>query len=100
MSGCERLYYDYLEYQKAEDTRRFGWEKDDFKHGLYYGYVMGFVAGDNRRWFDIPADDEFFDIKDDLLNEVGDYLTLHPKKYELSRKQCLYDALYAIFPKD
>ena len=47
--SCGVLAEYYLEYAKAENDST----KDELGARYFFGYVSGFLAGDNNRWFDI-----------------------------------------------
>ena len=90
--SCGVLAEYYLEYAKAENDST----KDELGARYFFGYVSGFLAGDNNRWFDIPP--EVNDGK--LAHLVGKWLQAHPEKWHLGMNQCAFDALYATWPNN
>ena len=88
--SCGVLAEYYLEYAKAENDST----KDGLGARYFFGYVSGFLAGDNNRWFDIPP--EVNDGK--LAHLVGKWLQAHPEKWHLPKNQCVYNALRETSP--
>ena len=88
--SCEMLADFYLEYVKPYSDQT----KSGFGGGYFVGYVLGFSAGDDDRFIDIPSDVHF----EKQVHVVGKWIQAHPEKWNLRKNQCVYDALRENWP--
>lgn len=89
--NCGTLAEYYLEYAKPTGDRT----KNFQSSGYFIGFVSGFRVGDDWRYFNVPNG-----VNDGQLSHVvGKWLRANPEKWHLGMNLCVYDALYATWPK-